>query len=53
MEGVAVVVTSKLCKCGGVLWYYNIGFDDGYSCQICHRIYEFYELKDLRDSDDK
>jgi len=36
------------CTCGGTLYYYNIGFDDGYQCDRCKHIYEFHELEELK-----
>jgi len=33
--------TPYTCKCGGTLVFYDIGFDDGYQCKKCHRIYEW------------
>jgi hypothetical protein len=35
------------CLCGGPVRYYDIGFDDGYQCQHCKRIFETHESDKL------
>lgn len=48
-EGHQVFMTGgPLCKCGGELKFYNIGFDDGYTCKTCGRLYEVYESNGIR-----
>lgn len=38
-------MTRRRCPyCDAILRFYNIGFDDGYVCDACGRMYETYEV---------
>ena len=38
--------TKWFCLCGGVMQYYNIGFDDGYQCKVCQSQADWHNLRE-------
>jgi DNA (cytosine-5)-methyltransferase 1 len=41
--GSGVAGSPRCPQCGAALRYYNIGFDDGYKCDSCGRLFEVYD----------